>query len=148
MVMDPSSTPVQSAPDLPPASGGSLQEMSDSAPARAEKARAHEDAAAKALETMGSGPAFPSTGLGTTPVAPAAPPPPPDPGAIAAVPLVAGSPIVAEDSDLIEPEWVDKAKEIVERTHDDPHLQNKEINKFKADYLMKRYKKQIKVNEE
>ena len=57
------------------------------------------------------------------------------------------SPNLAEDNDLIEREWVEKAKAIVERTREDPHLQNKEINRFKADYLNKRYKKVIKVNE-
>ncbi len=57
------------------------------------------------------------------------------------------SPEAAEDNDLIEREWVDKAKQIVDRTREDPHLQNKEMNRFKADYLNKRYKKVIKVNE-
>lgn len=59
----------------------------------------------------------------------------------------ADSPANADDNDLIEQEWVIKAKAIVERTHDDPYLQNKEINKFKADYIKKRYKREIKVNE-
>lgn len=57
------------------------------------------------------------------------------------------SPVVADDNDLIEQEWVNKAKTIVERTREDPYLQNKEINKFKADYIMKRYKREIKVDE-
>ena len=57
------------------------------------------------------------------------------------------SPAVADDNDLIEQEWVHKAKAIVERTHDDPYLQNKEINQFKADYIGKRYKREIKVDE-
>lgn len=57
-------------------------------------------------------------------------------------------PELAEDSDLIEQEWVNKAKAIVERTREDPHLQNKEINKFKADYIKKRYNREIKVSEE
>ena len=52
------------------------------------------------------------------------------------------------DNDLIEQEWVNKAKAIVERTKEDPRLQNKEINKFKADYIKKRYNRVIKVSEE
>lgn len=56
-------------------------------------------------------------------------------------------PAIADDSDLIEREWVDKAKAIVEHTKDDPHMQNKEINKMKADYIQKRYNRQIKINE-
>ena len=48
------------------------------------------------------------------------------------------------DADLIEKEWVLKAKEIVARTHGDPYEQNSEINKIKADYIKKRYNKDIK----
>ena len=55
--------------------------------------------------------------------------------------------LMAEDADLIEKAWVDKAKEIVERTRNDPYLQNREITKMKADYLKKRYNKDIKVPE-
>jgi hypothetical protein len=57
-------------------------------------------------------------------------------------------PPIADDGDLIEKEWVLKAKEIVARTAHDPHLQNREINKFKADYLKKRYNKEIKLSED
>jgi hypothetical protein len=70
----------------------------------------------------------------------------PDPGAAPQDP--ASAPGVADDSDLIEKAWVEKAKEIVGRTKDDPYLQNREINKFKADYIKKRYNKDIKVSEE
>ena len=55
--------------------------------------------------------------------------------------------LTAEDADLIEKEWVEKAKEIVERTRHDPYLQNREITKMKADYMKKRYNKDIKVPE-
>jgi len=58
-----------------------------------------------------------------------------------------GAPAVADDLDLIEKEWVDKAKEIVARTNNDPYSQNKEINHFKADYMKKRYGKDIKVGD-
>ena len=52
--------------------------------------------------------------------------------------------IAAADIDLIEKEWVLKAKAIVVHTHGDPYKQNKEINKIKADYIKKRYNKDIK----
>lgn len=52
-----------------------------------------------------------------------------------------------DDSDLIEKEWVDKAKQIVERTRNDPHKQSEELTVFKADYLKKRYGKTIKVSQ-
>lgn len=58
------------------------------------------------------------------------------------------SPAAADDVDLIEKEWVLRAKSIVERTKDDPHQQNQEMNKFKADYIKKRYNKEIKVSED
>lgn len=84
---------------------------------------------------------------------PAPIPPMPDPSATAqpqpVVPVTLPSdfPEIAEDSDLIEQEWVNKAKEIVERTKADPHEQNKEINKVKADYIKKRYNREIKITE-
>jgi len=53
---------------------------------------------------------------------------------------------VNDDSDLIEKEWVNKAKQIVEKTREDPHKQSEELTIFKADYLQKRYNKTIKVN--
>lgn len=62
-------------------------------------------------------------------------------------PVSTTNPAVADDTDLIEKEWVTKAKQIVASTRDDPHLQNKEINKFKADYLKKRYNKDIKLED-
>lgn len=54
----------------------------------------------------------------------------------------------ADDVDLIEKEWVEKAKEVVGATRGDPHAQNNEMNKIKADYIKKRYNKDIKLNEE
>ncbi len=62
--------------------------------------------------------------------------------------LMPTAPQIADDADLIEKEWVDKAKEIVEHTRDDPYKQNQGVNKLKADYIQKRYNKQIKTGEE
>lgn len=56
-------------------------------------------------------------------------------------------PVTADDTDLIEKEWVEKAKQIVEKTREDPYLQSKEINVFKADYMKKRYNKTVKLSE-
>lgn len=58
------------------------------------------------------------------------------------------SPMIADDADLIEKEWVLRAKEIVERTRQDPYRQNKEVEKMKADYMKKRYNKEIKLTED
>jgi hypothetical protein len=52
--------------------------------------------------------------------------------------------LMADDGDLIEKEWVHKAKSIVERTREDPYKQTEELMQLKADYLQKRYSKTIK----
>lgn len=57
-------------------------------------------------------------------------------------------PAIAEDSDLIEKEWVIKAKHIVDQTKDNPRLQNQQITRLKADYMKRRYSKDLKVEQE
>jgi hypothetical protein len=52
------------------------------------------------------------------------------------------------DTSALDAEWVNKAKEIVERTHTDPYLQSKELSRIKAQYIKARYSKDIKVSEE
>lgn len=59
-----------------------------------------------------------------------------------------GNPAQAsDDADLIEKEWVTKAKQIVERTRNDPYKQSEELTVFKADYMKKRYNRTIKVSQ-
>ena len=55
--------------------------------------------------------------------------------------------ITADDEDLIEKEWVNKAKAIVEKTQNDPYQQSKELNFLRAGYMQKRYSKIIKLSE-
>ena len=57
------------------------------------------------------------------------------------------APLIADDVDVIEKEWVDKAKKIVSSTNEDPHNQEKQVSELQADYLMKRYNKKIKLAE-
>lgn len=80
------------------------------------------------------------------PIASAVPPPTTSSDATAAAPVAALNTggLAAEDADLIEKEWVARAKEIVAHTHGDPYSQNKEMSKIKADYIKKRYNKDIK----
>ena len=52
-------------------------------------------------------------------------------------------PTVANDDDLIEKEWVDKAKKIIADTRDDPYRREREVNRLQTDYLMKRYGKEL-----
>lgn len=53
------------------------------------------------------------------------------------------SPAVAADEDLIEKEWVDKAKKIIADTRDDPYRREREVGRLQADYLRKRYGKEL-----
>ena len=55
------------------------------------------------------------------------------------------TPADAADGDVIEKEWVVKAKQIVAATRQDPYKQVQEINRLKADYMKKRYNKDIKL---
>lgn len=53
------------------------------------------------------------------------------------------TPSVASDDDLIEKEWVDKLKSIITLTAGDPHERAKVVAQLQADYLKKRYNKNI-----
>ena len=53
------------------------------------------------------------------------------------------TPMVANDDDLIEKEWVDKAKAIIVATKDDPYEREQAVSKLQADYLKKRYGKEL-----
>lgn len=52
-------------------------------------------------------------------------------------------PDVASDDDLIEKEWVDKAKKIIADTRDDPYRREQEISKLQVEYIRRRYGRQI-----
>ena len=54
-----------------------------------------------------------------------------------------GAPLVANDDDLIEKEWVDQAKKIIVQTKDDPYRREQEVSKLQADYLRKRYGREL-----
>lgn len=58
------------------------------------------------------------------------------------------TPMIADDLDLIEKEWVKKAKDIVAMTIGDPYRQNQQISEMKVDYIKKRYNKDIKLRKE
>lgn len=52
-------------------------------------------------------------------------------------------PTIANDDDLIEKEWVDKAKKIIAETQNDPYLREQQVTKLQSDYLRKRYGKEL-----
>jgi hypothetical protein len=61
----------------------------------------------------------------------------------AATPTVT-SPVIADDVDVIEKEWVDAAQQIVEATAADPYQEEEAVENLQVDYLKKRYGKDIK----
>lgn len=56
-------------------------------------------------------------------------------------------PLVAADEDLIEKEWVDKAKKIIVSTKEDPYRREAEVSKLQVEYLRKRYGKELGASE-
>lgn len=58
-------------------------------------------------------------------------------------PAGAAGPTIAADEDLIEKEWVDRAKKIVAETQNDPHQREEAINQLQRDYLKKRYGREM-----
>ena len=61
----------------------------------------------------------------------------------ASVVVIGDAPVIANDDDLIEKEWVDRAKKIVAETRDNPHKRDEEVNKLQADYIKKRYGREL-----
>ncbi len=80
--------------------------------------------------------------------APVTAPPPLPPSPAAPIVQTGAGPSAAADEDLIEKEWVEKAKQVIADTRHDPYLQEREVSKLQADYLKKRYGKDIKLSSE
>lgn len=53
------------------------------------------------------------------------------------------NPTAAADDDLIEKEWVAKAKQVIQATKDDPRAQASQVSQLMADYVLKRYGKEV-----
>lgn len=62
-------------------------------------------------------------------------------------PITSDTPLLANDEDIIEKEWVNKAKKIVAETKDDPYRREEAVNKLQADYLKKRFGKEIGISD-
>lgn len=78
-----------------------------------------------------------------TPVAPLPVTEAPQPVQPPAVDSTAANPIAANDDDDIEKEWVDRAKQVIIQTKDNPYAREKAIGELQRDYLMKRYGRQV-----
>ena len=61
--------------------------------------------------------------------------------------MVAGNPLIANDDDLIEKKWVEKAKKILIETQNNPYKRDNEVNKLQVDYLKKRFGRELGVAE-
>jgi Txe/YoeB family toxin of Txe-Axe toxin-antitoxin module len=111
-----------------------------------------EVAQAQGGETHETAPQPGASAAAPLPALPAMPSLPPLPQAQASASTAQQSqnnnPLVASDEDVIEKEWVDKAKKIVAQTKTDPYTQEKEVSKLQADYIKKRYGKEIKLSSE
>ena len=145
--MNGSDSHYQPSPDLPtPQSEGLNPLLSGQVPEQPLQAElASKQAELPPIDTPTANPLAPAAQT------PFAPPPLPPVNPIAPVSThipVSDAPITANDNDLIEKEWVNKAKYIVNSSREDPRLQNKEMSKLKADYIQKRYNKQLKVSED
>jgi hypothetical protein len=131
--MNPNSSSEIPAMQLPPP----MDQAPSTAPTGAEKAPAAPETAAPKAN------AFP---VASVPLPAPAAVPAGQPAILPAVAAATGTNLtVKDDGDLIEKEWVNKAKQIVERTREDPYKQSEELTIFKADYMKQRYNKTIKL---
>lgn len=93
-----------------------------------------------------------ATGANTPPPMPVVPlpaaPSAPDGNTATVVASPMGAPATAADEDLIEKEWVERAKKVISETKHDPFAQEQAVSRLQADYLHKRYGKVIKVPKE
>lgn len=123
----PESTPKPSGPEITPASEPAAERTAPSPEKGAETAPVSSPSPVPA------------------PVLPKVSPPPPLPAAHDTSATAVSMPAIADDVDVIEMEWVNKAKEIIKKTKDDPHAQEREVERLQRDYLKKRYGKDIKA---
>lgn len=91
------------------------------------------------------GPSGDPTAVQAAPIAPPLPTIAPAAPVQQSVTSASTNPAIAADDDLIEREWVEKAKKVIAETRHDPHLQEAEVSKLQADYLQKRYGKTVKI---
>lgn len=132
--MNPELPTPQASPEYRPPSpeGG---EHLDNAESRGEQSHEQEQSM-KQVDHENTPPPLPATAP-TLPV-----PPLPVPAPQSVTDDTAG-PTIAADDDLIEKEWVDKAKKIIAETQNDPYRREQEVTKLQIDYLRKRYGKEL-----
>lgn len=95
------------------------------------------------VEQLGEARAQATNLAGASYAPPVTAPAPVQPVAAPLQPQRTAVPLVAADEDLIEKEWVDKAKEIIEQTPDDPYTRTERVGELQRNYLQKRYGKVV-----
>ncbi len=134
--------PETSAPKLGPEQapveyGPSIEHVQQTQPERGllETGNEHKEQASEAAAKTSdlSGPTI-------VPLMPAAPP---TDDAVSDDQAALAAPAVAADEDLIEKEWVDRAKKIVADTREDPYSQENAVSQLQKDYLKKRYGREL-----
>ena len=71
------------------------------------------------------------------------PAPQADDASAPAATVATDTPLVAADEDVIEKEWVDKVKQILSDTKDDPYQREQAVKKLQVEYVRKRYGREI-----
>lgn len=136
--MQPENLPVPSGPELPPSNTTQNGERIPVLPTPEsgldtglERVEQNAEASAAAANAAYQGVPVPPL---PTPVAPV-------------VQSTDDNPAIAGDEDVIEKEWVDKAKKIILETKDDPYKRTERVNELQKDYLRKRYSKELGASE-
>lgn len=127
----------ETAPQIP----GGVEYHPELAPRGPETERPFEQAPGRAGERQ---PIEPPTILPpVAPTVPIVPAPTAAPEPVSPTTDANGTPLIAGDDDLIEKEWVDKLKNIISLTKDDPYERARVIAQLQADYLKKRYNRTL-----
>lgn len=119
--------------NLPPASGGEVRLDGDTNRVEVER-----NAAERPMTNMADS-QMPATVLPTVPL----PATPAVQAPVSTTTSTDDTPLIAGDDDLIEKEWVDKLKRIITLTKDDPYERARVIAQLQADYLKKRYNREM-----
>jgi hypothetical protein len=58
---------------------------------------------------------------------------------------IVNAPVIADDVDLIEKEWINNIREIIQHTRGDPYERARQLALLKNEYLQKRYQKNVNL---
>jgi hypothetical protein len=136
--MQPENLPVPSGPELPPTTS---TENSERIPVLPTPEGGLETGLERVEQTAEASAAVADATYQGVPLQP------PVPNATPTTQSTGTSPAVAGDEDVIEKEWVDKAKQIILETKDDPYGRSARVNELQKDYLRKRYSKELGASE-